>query len=527
MKTLLCSAAVLFIALYFVGTPESLAQGSLTPPGSPAPTMKTLQQVEPRIDVATLDNTGDTNSVYVINQPGSYYLSANLNAPGGKTGIHIMTFDVTLDLRGFAIRTFDTKQTAIVVAGSDNVIRNGHLLNWGTGVSLEGVGGGSCTVEDLVINGSLAGVTGTSNPNLKVRRCEVFVPGNGIVSYGEVTDCYVSGAAVGYAGGARFTRCTAVGGTHSYYVADNSTLIDCSATGSPEGFNISLGVNCHLTRCTASNITSVGFVFGKQCTFDHCTFSAASGSTGVNGFYGTLDGTNYSQNCVFRACSAAGGGGTGSGMTLFAAGAGSTFENCNAAGGSTGFLVTGNNSDANGSSASFTNCTATANNAQGFNVGAGCVFNNCSAGMNGTFNFTTGDGCTLIGCSALGRSTQTGTPVGIHVGNGCTVTNCTATSHRGDGFQFASNCVISGNVARGNGVGGTAHGFHGSGTANRIDSNLAAGNTGTGILSSGTATDYTIHNTSTGNGTNYNPAAGLLMGPVGMPGNTNNVWANF
>ena len=236
MKTLFTAVSVLISVLHFVGSPESFAQGSLTPPGAPAPTMKTLQQVEPRIDVATLDNAGDNNAVYVISGAGSYYLSANLNVPSGKTGIHILYGGVTLDLRGFTINGSDTAQTAIVTTG-DSVIRNGQLVGWGTGVSQSNfVLGGSCVVEDLVIRGANGGVVGTSNPNLKVRRCEIYVSGNGIVSYGEVTDCYVSGAGIAYAGSARFTRCTAVGCTHSYYVGSNSTLIDCSATGCPEGF---------------------------------------------------------------------------------------------------------------------------------------------------------------------------------------------------------------------------------------------------------------------------------------------------
>ena len=270
----------------------------------------------------------------------------------------------------------------------------------------------------------------------------------------------------------------------------------------------------------ASNITNTGFVFGNQCSFDQCTFSATSGTNTATGFYGN-DGTNYSQNCVFRSCSATGGGGAGSGMILFAAGAGSTFENCNATGGSTGFLVTGNNSDANGSSASFTHCTATANNAQGFNVGAGCTLNNCSAGINGTFNFTTGDACTLIGCSALGRSTQTGTPVGIHVGSGCTVTSCSAIGHRGDGFQFTSSCLVSGNVSRNN----TGNGFHGSGSSNRIDGNLATGNGGAGFLF--TTSDYITRNTSFGNTPNYTPFSGATFGPTGFPNSATSPWANF
>jgi hypothetical protein len=267
MKTLLCWGAVLFVMLHLAGAPDGLAQGSLTPPGSPAPTMKTLQQVEPRIDVATLDNTGDTSSVYVISQAGSYYLSANLNAPSGKTAVHILSGGVTLDLRGFTISGSDTTQTAIVTTG-DSVIRNGQLVGWGTGVSQTNYVPGSCVVEDLVIRGANAGVTGSlnsPNPNSKVRRCEIYVGGNGIVSYGEVTDCYVSGAAIAYAGAAKFTRCAAVGFSYGYYLNDSSTLTDCSATGGPEGFNLS--TNCHLTRCTASNITSVGFIFLNQCSF--------------------------------------------------------------------------------------------------------------------------------------------------------------------------------------------------------------------------------------------------------------------
>jgi hypothetical protein len=526
MKIFPVSTAVLICALHFIGTQDSFAQGSLTPPGAPGPTMKTLQQVEPRVDVATLDNTGDTNSAYVISQPGSYYLSGNLTIPSGKNGIHILATNVTLDLRGFALIGNNNTQTAIVASGN-NVIRNGQLLLWETGVSLNFFGD-SCVVEELLVIGGLAGVTGSSgsNPNLIVRRCEIYVFGNAIVSFGEVTDCYVNGAAAGFAGAGRFTRCTAVGGTRGFILGGDSTLIDCTATGGAQGFN--LPANCHLTHCAASKVTSAGFVFDSQCSFDHCAFSVASGSTGVNGFYGTLDGTNYSQNCVFRACSALGGGGTGSGMTLFAAGAGSTFENCNATGGSTGFFVTGNNSDANGSSTSFTNCTATANNAQGFNVGAGCVFNTCSAGINGTFNFTTGDGCTLIGCSALGRSTQTGTPVGFHVGSACIVTSCSASTLRGDGFQFGSGCFLSGNLSRSNGVSGViAHGFHGIGTANRIDGNFATNNTGTGILSSASTVDYTTRNTSIGNATNYNPSSGPVMAPVSAPGVSTNPWSNF
>ncbi len=43
------------------------AQGPLAPPGAPAPTFKTLQQVEPRTPISALP--------FTISQPGSYYLT--------------------------------------------------------------------------------------------------------------------------------------------------------------------------------------------------------------------------------------------------------------------------------------------------------------------------------------------------------------------------------------------------------------------------------------------------------------------
>src|SRR6478609_6295158 len=78
-----------------------IAQGPLTPPGAPAPAGKTLQQIEPRTDVATL--AGDASAVFVISAPGSYYLSGNVAAVAGKAGIAIAAAEVALDLNGFAI----------------------------------------------------------------------------------------------------------------------------------------------------------------------------------------------------------------------------------------------------------------------------------------------------------------------------------------------------------------------------------------------------------------------------------------
>src|SRR5437762_1154008 len=94
---LMCAFASSFILL-----PSALPQGSLTPPGPPAPTMKTLDQVEARTPIDATHTPGDANNDFIINQRGSYYLTGNL-AIIKATGIQINVSDVTVDLNGFEI----------------------------------------------------------------------------------------------------------------------------------------------------------------------------------------------------------------------------------------------------------------------------------------------------------------------------------------------------------------------------------------------------------------------------------------
>jgi hypothetical protein len=52
------------------------AQGSLTPPGAPAPTMKSLDQIEARTPISS--------APFTITQPGSYFLTTNLTVASGN-----------------------------------------------------------------------------------------------------------------------------------------------------------------------------------------------------------------------------------------------------------------------------------------------------------------------------------------------------------------------------------------------------------------------------------------------------------
>src|SRR4029079_8894103 len=129
MKNPLILLAVLAIA----AISALLAQGSLTPPGAPAPTMKTLDQVEPRKEINATNTPGTATSLFRIAQPGSYYLSANVTGVSAKHGIEIAANDVTLDLNGFALVGVGGSLNGVNVPGAvlHLTVRNGSVRTWG------------------------------------------------------------------------------------------------------------------------------------------------------------------------------------------------------------------------------------------------------------------------------------------------------------------------------------------------------------------------------------------------------------
>ncbi len=125
---------------------EAFAQGPLTPSGAPAPTMKTLQQVEPRTPIGALP--------YDITQPGSYYLTGPLFST--NYGIRIFSHDVTVDLMGFTITGTANPMLPGIHVVANNVtsfrnivVRNGGISEFGHGVFFENVVGGA--IRDMTI----------------------------------------------------------------------------------------------------------------------------------------------------------------------------------------------------------------------------------------------------------------------------------------------------------------------------------------------------------------------------------------
>src|SRR5690606_32751390 len=113
--------------------------GPLNPPAAPNPTMKTLDQIEPRTAINSVNTPGDADSVFRITSPGSYYLTGNVTGVSGDRGIEVAANNVTIDLNGFALVGVSGALAGIGTVGTavtGLVITNGTIQSWpGGGIS--------------------------------------------------------------------------------------------------------------------------------------------------------------------------------------------------------------------------------------------------------------------------------------------------------------------------------------------------------------------------------------------------------
>jgi parallel beta-helix repeat protein len=326
--------ALLFLLTGLTGS--VFAQGSLTPPGAPGATMKTLAQVEPRTPISS--------APFTISQPGSYYLTTNLTSTGH--GVIITASDVTLDLTGFRLSgDRGDSDYGVFLDGATNsairnvIVRNGIVRDFAVGVHAEYAQNSRferlITATNYFYGIQLYGDSGQCNGNT-IANCTVngnrirgiqFYGYSGQCSGNTIANCTVSGNGnqgiflYGYSGqcdGNTIADCTVSdNGTRGINLdgtvgqCNGNTLVDCTVSGN-ESYGIYLDGTvgqCNgntLADCTVSGNGSRGiYLYGSsgQCdgnTLADCTVSGnASYGIYLYGVDGQCDG-NTVTGCTIR-----------------------------------------------------------------------------------------------------------------------------------------------------------------------------------------------------------------------------------
>ena len=366
--------------------------GPLTPPaGPPVPTFKTLDEVEPRIPIS-----GPTT----ITQPGSYYLTNDINITTSQSAITIQTDAVTLDLNGHTINGNNIGTNAITGISTGPrpiVIRNGRVsaftgagLNLSGTIYIEGVHASNC-FEGFRLTGAINIVASHANTNL--------------------VDGFVLAATSGVA---VLERCIAdTNGGNGFFAATGATFRDCVANNNGlSGFRTQgAGV---LHGCLAAR-NGIGFNLGEGSTANGC----AADENNTNGF-------NTQQSASLAECVA-----TRNGNSGFTTSAGTILNNCIARlNGGVGFVV--------GSGGLATNCAATANGADGFFLQSDARVTASIADGNGIApGVTNGAGFRGTSDTVIDSVTATDNDIGIIGGFGGLVIRSTAAGN-GTAFDFTN-----------------------------------------------------------------------------------------
>lgn len=244
--------------------PAALAGPLTPPPGAVAPTMKTLEAIEPR--VLLRDVAGNAESVHRITAPGQYVATADIVVPSGKHGAVIdlspgVTGQVTIDLNGFGIQgqpgSLDGVRKDGAFTSADFGIFNGRIVGMGgDGVHIEHLGGADISVTILECAGDGIDLLNVPEATAVAINSKAPPPGAGNIVKG------MGGH------GVRATGCGNV--TIDYTVAD--CALDGVLVENADRCDLSFDVS----RCAGNGVTVTGCpeVLGMATIGTNCNSSA-------------------------------------------------------------------------------------------------------------------------------------------------------------------------------------------------------------------------------------------------------------
>ncbi|MEM7754499.1 MAG: right-handed parallel beta-helix repeat-containing protein [Planctomycetota bacterium] len=354
-------------SLIAIGITTQALAGPLTPPpGAPSSTNITLGEIEPRTPIA---NTG---LLIIINQPGSYFLTENINT--SVSAIAIQTDGVTLDLNGFTITG------------------DGAGLPSEVGVFITATGGPKPVV---IKNGYIQNFAG---PGINSPTPEITV----VLDRIHISDC-LDGALI--AGAAQVSNASARNNEASgFNTGSGATFTNCIARDNgADGFNTSVAA---IEGSIANGNNGFGFALGSNSTI-HNSAAASNGSVGIQGFNTAVTncttianisgGIEITVGALIADCR------TGQEPVGINVGLGSTVVNSTARACTTGFII--------GEASTVAHCTARDASADGFNLAPRVNISNSHADSTVT-GFRAAAGCRLDLNTATNNVTGFSAPAG-------------------------------------------------------------------------------------------------------------------
>jgi hypothetical protein len=306
MKT----TAACFLLISFCFRMSILAQGSLTPPAAPVPTMKSLDQIASTgIAINSTNTAGNGSNQFVISQPGSYYIRGNINGVSGKNCLSINVSDVTVDLNGFVLNANGVTGTSginLPNTVSNITIRNGVLRGWtvngisaangsnclfenirsfSNGTDSNGAGivtGDSCVIRScLAMNGSMTGFRVGNSCSIEQCTAKSVQRGYEADSGCVISRCLAAANAGGItisgisaSSGSLVTECAVLGGTGDGMSVVDGTVVNCTASAFIDGTGINTS-SASVINCTANN-NQTGIDGGLQSRVTGCLVSSNS-----------------------------------------------------------------------------------------------------------------------------------------------------------------------------------------------------------------------------------------------------------
>jgi len=259
------SSKVLFLAVIALVCSWAMLgnAGSLNPSAPPAPTMKTLDEVEARTPIKASDLP------LTISSSGSYYLAETINfATENTTGINITVGNVTIDLNGYSLigPGTGTSGHGITASGSKITVINGSVSGWkGNGISLAGT-------SNKVMN-----ITSTGN-----KGNGISVGSQSILADCESSENELDGITIGDNSIARY--CITYGNWNRGIVTGGCTKVFNCVVRSNDNGGIIAANRCFVSECisyrNSNTSSSHGIDVGNESSVINC-IAAGNGGNGI------------------------------------------------------------------------------------------------------------------------------------------------------------------------------------------------------------------------------------------------------